>query len=116
MSEERMVTVYRVENMESRKGPYVCTSIYNRIWQDAITDHYDDNTHPEPDEDGCSYIKDDEYCGFDSMHSLLRWFSYDELDILLKNNFHIRTYTVPYADVRFGRKQLVFKRSKTSIV
>jgi len=71
---------------------------------------HDQGDHPSPDDDpmlGGMY--DEEHCGFATIDALDTWFDgYQET--LQDCGYIIAVYTVPLRAVRYGQKQLVFRR------
>jgi hypothetical protein len=56
-------------------------------------------------------MSEDDYCGFDSLTSLLDWFIL-WLDELEEYDYHVAVFEVAEGDVKVGATQLVFPRKK----
>jgi hypothetical protein len=104
--------VYRVENLYTGKGPYVSGG----GWE--TQDHTDDN-HPGPDRDpmlqahwfNISYGERSDWSfGFESLESLLKWFSLSELASLERNGHCIMWIDLDPGEILFGAKQAIFKK------
>lgn len=112
--------VYRIEN-ERGIGPYRC-----QIEDDDIIDdlselmfrHRDMSTHPSRLRDfshkQLSNMDGEPFFGFDSMESLLKWFTPSDLE-LIPDSFSIVAYSVSLYDVQHGwsGKQLIFVKAKS---
>lgn len=96
------VSVFRVEDAVGM-GPYgSSSSIVSKL-----TAMY---AHPAPADDPMlGLIRPDEYCGFATLCALEEWFSGYE-DDLADAGYEISVYTVPLANVRYGKQQLLFRR------
>jgi hypothetical protein len=97
--------VYRVEN-KNGVGPYDGTSD-GSLWQ--TRDHVEPS-HPGPKDDGIDFERGEDYCGFASFEQLRDWFESEELVMLRKLGFRVRRISVPRSRVKFGKKQVVFRR------
>ena len=97
--------VYRVEN-EDGKGPYEGTCDWS-LWQ--TRDHVEPS-HPGPKDDGIDIEMEVDYCGFASFGQLRDWFESEELVMLRKLGFKVRRIRVPRSRVKFGKKQVVFRK------
>ena len=106
--------IYRVEDSAGR-GPYIgqpepvdCRS------SKALSRHSNSLTHPAPYSDGIS-ISQGEYCGFESMDKLRRWF-WGDIEWLRKKKFHVSIYRIDEGHVKIGMKQVVFNRKRAELV
>jgi hypothetical protein len=97
--------VYRVEN-KNGVGPYDGTGIWS-LWQ--TRDHVEPS-HPGPKDDGIDFKSGEYICGFASYRKLRDWFEAEELVALRKLGFRVRRIRVPRSKVKFGKKQVVFRR------
>jgi hypothetical protein len=98
---EQTMQVYRVEHPEGG-GPYIGP---NNI-PDLGMRHCDGD-HPPPIEDGIS-VRGGWNCGFASLAQFQAWFSPEERQELKACGFVLMTFHA--AEVRLGRKQLLFDR------
>jgi len=69
------------------------------------------NNRPGPDADGIHRMRAGEVCGFSSGAALVAWFPAERHAALAGDGYTVRAFRVPFADVRFGRRQLVFRAS-----
>ena len=106
-----MKMVYRVEHIVYRHGPYRHAGMSKRHKDlserlcKAIT-----SSQPLPYNDGIE-MSDDDYCGFDSLASLLDWFIL-WLDELEEHDYHVAVFEVAEEDVKVEARQVVFPRKK----
>lgn len=120
-----MATVYRVEHVRSRKGPYkhYVRSGYsgahagygtNRLSDHlgrvlAMSDWNCDDRRPSPREDGAidtfRPFPKHMLCGFESVDKLVEWFDEALLSLFALN---FRVYVYESDDVRYGEKQVLF--------
>jgi hypothetical protein len=101
--------VYRIEN-ESGLGPYQSGNLnaFTYSWDMCIAHSNMAHCapHVDPDLEG---ISSDEFCGCDSIESLLSWF-YEFLEALEPQGFNISVYEI--AEARVGANgQTLFKRN-----
>ena len=111
-----MKTVYRVEHIRYRHGPYYASYDYmterSEILAERLNVHCDSDRHPSPCEDGIdSYPYDDYYCGFESLDALFDWFE-DWLDELEEYDYHVAVYNVKDCDIMEGGRQIMFRRKR----
>jgi hypothetical protein len=101
------VSIFRVEDADGA-GPYNGTS-----WSDELMDMIDEHvaeSHPSPHTDPMlNGIYPDEVCGFATIDAAEEWFA-GYADALADAGFHLSVYTVPLADVRYGKEQALFRR------
>jgi hypothetical protein len=97
--------VYRVEN-KNGVGPYYGTD----NWCEWQTRWHDSPSHPPPFLDGIDVYAKKDLCGFASFKKLRDWFESEELVELRKLGFRVRRIRVPRSKVKFGEKQVVFRR------
>lgn len=127
--------VYRLQN-DAGLGPYTIrrgstypVPSYLQIEQDWLSNprkRDEEDPHPSPTEDGLalneglawSALRNDEFCGFESMASLRAWFLREPQDPEALDNLGLRVtvWKVHGRYVRKGRKQLVFKREKAELL
>lgn len=115
--------VYRVayprEDGRIPVGPYqsgewaVSDEVYELC--DEMSSNHMDMHHPIPWNDGIGEMDCDDYCAFDSMESLKRWFD-DWLYGLLDAGFRIFIYDVPRNQITFGMTQIVAKLAHGKLV
>ncbi|MHC4371273.1 MAG: hypothetical protein ACYSW8_26975 [Planctomycetota bacterium] len=111
-----MKTVYRVEHIAYRHGPYNssrtlfkndgCRQLAHKLGTEFDWDH-----NPPPPYDGIKDHGDDHYCGFASLDDLFIWFN-RWLEDLQENDYHVTVFEVEDEDVLKGRKQVMFRRKK----
>lgn len=99
-----MLTIYRVEHIETKEGPYRI----NDDWSWMVENHSEDSGRPSPWTDELNGITAEEYCGFLYLNDLHTWFTGQELKNLANRGFGVREYEVPACDIRLGSKQVVF--------
>ncbi len=108
--------VYRVEHEEYGIGPYQIRhsgnvqKFLNRMGADHSAYGYKGDQHPMPAFDGIEdFDTDYDYCGFESMEALVKWFDGYLLG-LARYGFVVRIYDVPDDEVQLGVKQLAFNK------
>jgi len=108
-----MKTVYRVEHIEYRHGPYVSYGMTKRSKElaEKMRSEVCKLRQPLIHDDGIEYRNDDQYCGFDSLDALFNWFEH-WLDELEKHDYHIAVFDVEDSDIVEGVKQVLFRRKK----
>ncbi len=106
-----MKTVYRVEHIDYRHGPYVPSGmskrhkdLSSRLCKAATA------SQPLPRVESLTTSEGD-YFGFDSLISLIDWFEL-WLDELEAHDYHITVFNVAEEDVKVGTRQIVFPRKK----
>ncbi len=106
-----MKTVYRVEHITYRHGPYVSTGMCKRHqFLSSQLCNAATSLQPLPYADGI-IMSEDDYSGFDSFASLIDWFIL-WLDELEAHDYHIAVFEVAEEDVKVGAKQITFPRKK----
>ena len=111
-----MKTVFRVEHIAYRHGPYNSSQALGMnakcrklaIKLGAEFDHY---RQPPPFSDGIRDHGNDHYCGFDSLDDLFDWFERWLAD-LQEHRYHVAVFEVNEADLLHGGKQVMFRRKK----
>jgi hypothetical protein len=108
-----MKTVYRVEHIEYRHGPYYSAGMCKR--HKALSVRMCEATttnQPLPLEDGLNDVMSCHlYFGFNSLISLLDWFIL-WLDELEEHDYHVAVFNVDEDDVTVGGRQVLFPRKK----
>lgn len=105
-----MKTVYRVEHIAYRHGPYVCEGMSGRnaALSSKMCIEAKRELQPLPKYDGITKMEEELYCGFDSLDSLFeKW-----LTDLEEHDYHVAVFNVAAEDVIVGGKQVVFPRKK----
>ena len=108
-----MITVYRVEHIIYHHGPYQSgMSKRHKDFSARLRDSARLSTSmwPSPESEGIEMSEDD-YCGFDSLASLIDWFIL-WLGELEAHDYHIAVFDVAEEDVQVGASQVVFPRKK----
>ena len=105
---ELVETVFRVENEEGI-GPYRNNNLCNGL----LNHHNDSENNPAPWRDPFikRNMKENEFCGFESLDALFEWFSDEEIDALELQGYSIFK-TQGIVTVK-GEKQLLFKKIPT---
>jgi hypothetical protein len=110
-----MKTIYRVEHYNRRHGPYRASSdkMNNRCLKlaDKLHDEFSVAQQPPPCYDGICNHGSDDYCGFNSLDDLFKWFE-QWLEELQEHDYHVAVFEVKDKHVRHGDKQVMFKRKK----
>jgi len=109
-----MKTVYRVEHIAYRHGPYHNSKGMSKRHQELSVRMCGTATvaiNPLPWEDGLDVNSEHLYCGFDSLISLLDWFIL-WLDELEAHDYHVAVFDVADVDIQVGGKQILFLRKK----
>lgn len=85
--------VWRIEHKTTGLGPYRSPDAIDAytIFNNPSL-HSDQTIWPAPYMDLDRYIKEDEFCGFPSKSDIFKWFTKEEVEILIKNNYRIRVY------------------------
>ena len=110
-----MKTVYRVEHIAYRHGPYQSAKMSKRHQElsfrlcEAARGNVAAN--PLPKYDSLDVNSEHLYCGFDSLTSLIDWFIL-WLDELETHDYHVAVFDVDDTDVQVGGKQILFPRKK----
>lgn len=99
--------VYRVEHVQSGKGPY------NHEWLESDRigrAHSLKSDHPAAmwDVPASLNLYPDFKCGFINMNDLFRWFG-GWLPMLLKNEFRVAVHDVPEGKIHRGQCQVIFE-------
>jgi hypothetical protein len=99
------VSVFRVEDANG-EGPYSSTSPVIA----EMNEMHGTANHPAPADDPLlGLIRPNENCCFATLCDLMEWFAGYE-DDLADAGYEISVYTVPLADVRYGKHQALFLR------
>jgi len=109
-----MQTVYRVEHIAYRHGPYFAGRPKNEAGRRLaikLDAEFTIANQPPPCLDGIQAMCEDLYCGFDSLEKLYVWFE-QWLDDLEAADYHVAVFEVPVTEVLKGRQQVVFPRKK----
>jgi hypothetical protein len=111
-----MKTVFRVEHIAYRHGPYNSSSALGmnakcRQLANKLGAEFDYCTNPPPSGDGIPVYFDDHYCGFDSLDTLFDWFERWLAD-LQEHDYHVAVFEVNETDLLHGGKQVMFRRKK----
>lgn len=105
--------VYRWEN-ENGRGPYIGGNL--RLGNILRRRHNDRKYYPNPSHDGLGYIYPAEVCGFRSLRQMHKWFSPDDIRLLMRYGYKLVVYDVDEENIRFGRKQIVFNKEEAKPV
>jgi len=100
-----MIKIWRVENKQG-EGCY-----WGKSTRIILNRHKNPRTHPTPAYDwGIRRPpKQNEICGFINKQQALKWFSQDELDLLLAFNFRLKEIEVTQITT-IGQKQILAVR------
>ena len=106
--------VYRWENAKGY-GPYIDNNI--SLGDTLRRRHHDTKYHPGPCQDGgLEHIYPTEVCGFRSLRQMHKWFSPDDIKLMMRYRYKLVVYDIDEEDIRFGRKQVVFKKKEAKPV
>ncbi len=103
-----MVSVYRVE--KDGHGPHINGGV------DCCSfPHYTMSNQPLPEEDGIGNYEKEHNCGFANFEQFWDWFG-PGLDELKRKGYTLLRFAVPSHHVKWGRKQIMFRRDRSTIV
>lgn len=105
------IPFFRWEHTKSKIGPY------NHAADSDLSKEFRKiaamKKLPTPSMDDGFYMHDSYRCGFESIHSMNRWFSPEEQQKLLDNNFRLAEYRIDKRNIKLLRYQsVVFKLPK----
>ena len=105
-------TVYRIENSDNGCGPYISGDNYDEEVYGKVHGTIS-SKHPTPIIEFNRDIEDEEFCGFNSIAQLKKWFNKAILRFMLNRTFQV----LVYKDVKItaiGEKQVLFiKKGRT---
>lgn len=108
--------VYRCENVDLNKGPFWAHEPYYEE-RFALLDRHNNTgrNHPVPWKDGI-HLEDKDFCGFQDIKKLKKWFSKKEREALRKWGWKFYMLVVDEKYVKLGKHQCGFQRNKAEIV
>lgn len=98
--------VYRCEN-EDKKGPFCTGGHFYEERFELLDRHNTLNSHPVPWKDGID-LRDADFCGFQSIELLKKWFSKKEREALRGFGWKFYALEVDKSRVKLGKHQCAF--------
>lgn len=113
MTKPKTTHVFRVEDKKG-DGPYQRGAAAR--WTD--NDVYSTDKHPVPSQDGLPSLWDMKhyFCGFASMEQLQEWFCPEDRKKLDVAKYQCSVYDVPIKHMKKGGKQVIFDKSKATLL
>ena len=106
-----MHSILRVEHKDTKRGPYIGSSSYDKVKE--ITDRHceDLDIYPLPEAD-IGIERDPhcyELCGFKDVKQLTNWFTKEELAIFKEEGFIVKRLSLKNVEVtEVGERQILF--------